>query len=99
MPDVLGELRRQSIGKLQGHGSGLTAFYRIEEVGHKREQEGQPCDAVVTQNLPSGLAGLPVNCALNLCRVGAKLQASTCHVIRDRAKSASSRLQLRGAFQ
>jgi hypothetical protein len=25
-------------GKIQGHGSGLKAFYRIEEVEHKRRQ-------------------------------------------------------------
>jgi hypothetical protein len=38
MADVPGELRCQSSGKIQGHGSGLTAFYRIEEVEHRREQ-------------------------------------------------------------
>jgi hypothetical protein len=37
MPDAPGELRCQSSGKIQGHGSGLTAFYRIEEAEHKRE--------------------------------------------------------------
>jgi hypothetical protein len=33
MPDVPGELRCQSSGKIQEHGSGLRAFYRIERSG------------------------------------------------------------------
>jgi hypothetical protein len=38
MPDAPGELRCQLSGKIQGHGSGLKAFYRIEEVERKRKQ-------------------------------------------------------------
>jgi hypothetical protein len=65
MPDVAGELRCQSSRKIQGHGSSLIAFYRIEAVEHTRDQTGGK-EVLFHRQVEISWRRLNPNCVLHL---------------------------------